>query len=149
MTASPNSLDLLEQTVVALERAARHILDAEPDLPFSASTDLHSLGPDEEERIRSDEAASYRTRPTLSTIHLCLTSSKAMLAICHSLIEQPAIQSPAERERRWKKLASDAKTAGRAAYSAALVLADPGANESLGGQGAVIGRRSHMGSFHE
>jgi hypothetical protein len=81
-------------------------------------------------------------RAMRSAIHFCLASSMALLAICHSLIEQPATQSPSERERRWKKLASDAKTAGRAAYRAALVLSDPAANESLGGQGAVIAGRS-------
>lgn len=149
MTASPSSLDLLEQTVVALERAAHHILGVEPEVPFSGLTDLLPLGCDEEERIRSDEAASYRTRPTLSSIHLCLTSSMAMLAICHSLIEQPAIQSPRERERRWKKLASDAKTAGRAAYRAALVLADPAANDGVGGRGVVTAGRSSSGSSHD
>jgi hypothetical protein len=142
MTTSSSSLDVLEKAVDALEQAAHHILGSEPGVPFTASTDLLSLSPNEEERIRSDEAASYRTRPTLSAIHFCLASSMALLAICHSLIEQPATQSPSERERRWKKLASDAKTAGRAAYRAALVLSDPAANEGPGGQGAVIAGRS-------
>ncbi|CAN7262508.1 hypothetical protein LJR084_001239 [Variovorax sp. LjRoot84] len=142
MTTSSTSLDLLEKAVDALEQAAHHILDSEPDVPFTAPTDLLSLSPNEEERIRSDETASYRTRPTLSAIHFCLASSMATLAICHSLIEQPVTQSPSERERRWKKLASDAKTAGRAAYRAALALSDPAANESLGDQGAMTAQRS-------
>lgn len=132
MATSSSSLNLLEEAVDAIERAAHHILDSEPDVPFTASTDLLSLSPNEEERIRSNEEASYRTRPTLSAIHFCLTSSMAMLAICQSLIEQPPNQSPREREQRWKKLASDAKMAGRTAYRAALVLSDPAASEGLG-----------------
>ena len=115
--------------------ATQLLLDSEPNVPFTASTDLLSLSPNEEKRIRSNEEASYRTRPTLSAIHFCLTSSMAMLAICQSLIEQPPTQAPRERERRWKKLASDAKVAGRTAYRAALVLSDPAANEGPGGQG--------------
>ncbi|CAN7755649.1 hypothetical protein LJR084_006996 [Variovorax sp. LjRoot84] len=137
MATSSSSLNLLEKAVNAIEQAAHDMLDSEPDVPFTASTDLLSLSPNEQERIRSKEEASYRTRPTLSAIHFCLTSSMAMLAICQSLIEQPPTQSPRERERRWKKLASDAKMAGRTAYRAALVLSDPSANEGPGGQGGA------------
>jgi len=61
----------------------------------------------------------------------------AMLAICQSLIEQAPIQSPRERERRWKQLASDAKMAGRTAYRAALILSDPAADGGAGGQGGA------------
>jgi hypothetical protein len=136
MATSSSSLELLEKAVNAIEQASQDILDSEPDVPFTASTDLLSLSPNEVERIRGKEEASYRTRPK-SAIHFCLTSSMAMLAICQSLIEQPPTQSPRERERWWKKLASDAKMAGRTAYRAALVLSDPAANEGPGGQGGA------------
>lgn len=125
MATSLSSLNLLEKAANAIEQAVHDILGSEPDVPFAASTDLISLSPNEEERIRSKEQESYRTRPTLSAIHFCLTSSMAMLAIYQSLVEQPPTQSPRERERWWKKLASDAKMAGRTAYRAALVLSDP------------------------
>jgi hypothetical protein len=137
MATSASSLNLLEKAVSAIEQAAHHILISEPDVPFTASTDLLSLSPNDEERIRSSEEESYRTRPTLSAIHFCLTSSMAMLAICQSLIEQPPIQSPRDRERRWKQLASDAKIAGRTAYRAALILSDPAANDGPGSQGGA------------
>ena len=138
MATSSSSLTLLEKAVSAIEQAADHILNSEPDVPFTASTDLLALSPNEEERIRTKEEESYRTPPTLSAIHFCLTSSMAMLAICQSLIEQPPTLSPRERERRWKQLPSDAKMAGRTAYRAALILSDPAADEGgPGGQGGA------------
>jgi len=55
MATSSSSLILLEKAVSAIEQAAHHILNSEPDVPFTASTDLLSLSPNEEERIRSKE----------------------------------------------------------------------------------------------
>lgn len=142
MSRDAISLRLLENAVNAIEQTMHHVLGDESDIAFTSSTDLLPLSPNEAERVRNDETACYRARPTQAALHFCLTSSMAMLAICHSLVDQPPNQSPSERERRWKKLASDAKTAGRAAYRAALVLSDPAANESLGaGEGSVsVGR---------
>ncbi|SEB14139.1 hypothetical protein [Variovorax sp. YR216] len=102
-----------------------HVLESEPGFSFATQTDLLSLSPAEEARVREEETASDRKRPELAAIHSCLMSSMAMLAVCHSLIEQPPDQTLLEPERQWKRLASDAKTAGRAAYRAALVLSDP------------------------
>ena len=68
MTTSSSSLDWLKKAIDAIEQATCHIFGSEPDVPFTAPTDLLSLSPNEEERIRSDGAASYRTRPALSAM---------------------------------------------------------------------------------
>lgn len=125
MSATSVSLQLLQGAVDAIEQTMHHALGSEPDFHQTGQTDLLSLSPAEEERVRNEETASYRERPELAAIQLCLTSSMAMLAICQSLLERTPDQTPLKREHQWKKLASDAKTAGRAAYRAALVLSDP------------------------
>jgi len=129
MSSSSVSLQLLENAVDAIEQMSHHMRESQPDVAFTSSTDLLSLSPNEEERVLIEETESYRERPTLSAIQFCLKSSMAMLAICHSLIEHDAAESPGERERHWKKLAADAKTAARTAYRAALILSDPDGNE--------------------
>jgi len=119
------SLQLLQSAVDAIEQTTHLVLASEPDFSFTSQTDLLSLSPADEERVRKAETASNRERPELAAIQFCLMSSMATLAICHSLLEQHSHQTPFEREQQWKKLASDAKTAGRTAYRAALVLSDP------------------------
>ncbi|VTU28608.1 hypothetical protein SRS16CHR_04300 [Variovorax sp. SRS16] len=119
------SLQLLQRAVDAVEQTMHHVLRSEPDVHFTSPTDLLSLSPAEEERVRNEETTSNLKRPELAAIQFCLMSSMAMLAVCHSLFEEPSDQTPFDRERKWKKLASDAKTAGRTAYRAALVLSDP------------------------
>ena len=128
MSGSSISLQLLQSAVDAIEQAVHHVSESEPDIRYTSPTDLLPLSPVEEERVRNEETASNRERPELTAIQFCLMSSLAALAICQSLLEQRPNQTPFERERQWKKLASAAKTAGRAAYRAALALSDPAAN---------------------
>lgn len=118
-------MQLLQSAVDAIEQTAHRVLANQQDFSFTSQTDLLMLSLAEEERVQKEETASNRERPELAAIQFCLMSSLATLAICHSLLEQNSHQTPLERERQWKKLASDAKTAGRAAYRAALVLSDP------------------------
>ena len=125
MSGSSISVQLLQSAVDAIEQTMHHLLGREPDISFTSPTDLLSLSPAEEERVRKEETATNRERPELAAIQFCLMSSMATLAICHSLLEQRPNQTPFEREQQWKKLASDAKTAGRTAYRAALALSDP------------------------
>ena len=65
----------------------------------------------------------------MSALSFCLTSAISVLAIAHSLVDQPDTLSPVERDQLWKKLAAETKVAGRAAYRAALILSDPGADD--------------------
>ncbi|RZI64772.1 hypothetical protein [Variovorax guangxiensis] len=57
-------------------------------------------------------------------IHCCLTSASALLGVTQTLIRQPASPTPMERLRQWDDVISQTKTAGRAAYQAALMLTD-------------------------
>lgn len=127
MTDPSISRELIENAMSAVEEAVDYIFNDEPAVPFHPTTDLLSLSPSEEDQIRRGEQANYRSRPTASALSFCLTSAISLLGIAHSLIDQPAVLSPADREQLWKKLAADTKIAGRAAYRAALILSDPGA----------------------
>lgn len=111
----------------AVQRVVHHVLENQPAVPFHPTTDLLSLDENEQEQIRRGEDANYRGRPTMSALSFCLTSAISLLAIAHSLVDQPDVLSPIERDQLWKKLAAETKVAGRAAYRAALILSDPGA----------------------
>lgn len=129
MTDPSISRDLIENAMDAVERVVHYIFDNQPAVPFHPTTDLLSLDENEQERIRHGEQANYRARPTMSALSFCLTSAISVLAIAHSLIDQPDTLSPVERDQLWKKLAAETKVAGRAAYRAALILSDPCAED--------------------
>ena len=68
--------------------------------------------------LSADFTAEYRA------IQCCLVSASALLGVSQTLIRQPASPTPLERLRQWDDVISQTKTAGRAAYQAALMLAD-------------------------
>jgi len=68
--------------------------------------------------VMPDLTAEYRA------IHCCLTSASALLGVSQTLIRQPASPTPMERVSQWNDVISQTKTAGRAAYKAALMLTD-------------------------
>ncbi|MGJ7491043.1 hypothetical protein [Variovorax sp. ZT4R33] len=74
-----------------------------------------------------DEAAGRRRveRPdeTRAT-QRCLTSAVALLGVSRTLMSKPIAPTPMETVRHWDALVQQTKTAGRAAYEAALMLAD-------------------------
>lgn len=127
MIEPPISRDLIEDAMDAVQHAVHSIFSEQPAVPFHPTTDLLSLDEKEQEQIRRGEEANYRGRPTMSALSFCLTSAISLLAIAHSLTDQPEVLSPLERDQLWKKLAAETKVAGRAAYRAALILSDPGA----------------------
>lgn len=129
MTDPSISRDLVENAMDAVQQAVQYIFDNQPAVPFHPTTDLLSLDENEQEQIRRGEEANYRGRPAMSALSFCLTSAISLLAIAHSLIDQPDVLSPVERDQLWKKLATETKVAGRAAYRAALILSDPGAED--------------------
>jgi hypothetical protein len=59
------------------------------------------------------------------SIHCCLVSASSLLDVSQTLIRQPAHLSPRDRALQWDTLVGQTKAAGRAAYRAALALADP------------------------
>jgi len=54
----------------------------------------------------------------------CLTSAMALLGVSRTLMLKPYAPTPQESVRHWNALVEQTKTAGRAAYEAALMLAE-------------------------
>ena len=69
--------------------------------------------------------------PAQHAMRFCLTSSLSLLGITRRLLQPERPMTPVERARAWTELAEETKTAGRSAYRAALVLADPHAPEAV------------------
>lgn len=113
---------LIENALQAVEQAmARSDMVS---VPFYGPTTLGALPPDEREAAERIEAKVYREKPEETAIHFCLTSARSLLDVAQTLMMTEGQASPRERERRWDTLVTHTKKAGRAAYRAALVLAD-------------------------
>lgn len=123
MKAKPAELALITSALAAIEQLLARTEDDLPEVPFFSPSMLSELPPDDQVAARLKEEASYRARPRESAIHFCLTSAGALLDVSQTLLNQPESPSPVQ-ERQWKTLISHTKIAGRAAYRAALILAD-------------------------
>lgn len=77
-------------------------------------------------RIEDDATRRQRTeRPDEKrAIQRCLTSAVALLDVSRTLVLKPLSPTPLETVRHWDALVLQTKTAGRAAYEAALMLAE-------------------------
>ena len=104
---------LVKDAACAVEQATGHLFH---------DRSIAELGP---HSVHPDGTTLFRRWPTYSAVESCLASATALLAIAHALLEAPVARSAMERDRRWKKLACNSKTAGRAACRAALILSDP------------------------
>lgn len=113
---------LIEDALQAVEQAMA--LSDMASVPFYGPTTLGALPPDEREAAERTEAKVYREKPEETAIHFCLTSARSLLDVAQTLMMTEGQASPRERERRWDSLVTHTKKAGRAAYRAALVLAD-------------------------
>lgn len=128
MNSRVDEAALLERALAAIEQLlARAAADAHP-VPYHSPTALAGLPDAEREALQRIELESYRTRPDHSAIHFCLRSASALLDVSHSLLMAPEPHSPQERELYLKRLVAHTKTAGRAAYRAALILMDANGN---------------------
>ena len=117
--------ELLIDAIGTVETAIGQILRDGGNASFSSDSELREMSPADSARIAAQERASYQRQPAVAAMHLCLTASSALLGITQDLLHSAQFMTAEERERAWKKLASDTKIAGRAAYRAALVMADP------------------------
>ncbi|RZI78587.1 MAG: hypothetical protein EOP80_00335 [Variovorax sp.] len=124
MKANPAELALIASALAAIEQVLARADRDLPEVPFFSPSVLSELPPDDQIAARLKEEESYRARPRESAIHFCLTSAGALLDVSQTLLNQPKSPSPVEQERQWKTLISHTKIAGRAAYRAALILAD-------------------------
>lgn len=116
---------LIDDASAAVRAAMQSFDGTFGEVPFCSSTDFGKLSADEQVGVHQTEMAHYRNRPDVSAVHFCLTSAHALLEISQTLLRQSNQLSPQEQERSWKRLAEDAKVAGRAAYRAVLILSDP------------------------
>ena len=123
-TTSDAVADALSAVEVAIDRLFAH----GGPVPFTSATDLMALSSAESGRVEAEEKTAHQARPAMTAMRFCLTASSALLGITHELLHSTEVKDPAERERAWKQLGADTKIAGRAAYRASLVLADPLAN---------------------
>ena len=74
-----------------------------------------------------DEAVSPRDikRPDeVRATQRCLTSAIALLGVSRTLMLKPIEPTPQEALRHWDELVAQTKSAGRAAYEAALILTE-------------------------
>jgi PAS domain S-box-containing protein len=118
--------ELLARAIEAVELAAHHAFFSTPgsdghDIQASSThTDA------QRELFRRSDHRETSTWASICASNSCLESSISLLEVVHTLIDEPDAQVTAyQQESRWNKLAVDTKTAGRAAYRAALVLLDP------------------------
>ncbi|RZL65224.1 MAG: hypothetical protein EOP81_05020 [Variovorax sp.] len=125
MTPKSPEAPLIEDAMLAIEQVLARVQAAAPGVLFYSPTELAKLPVEAQAVAQSAEAESYRSRPEHSAVHFCLTSACALLDVSQTLLNSPIDPSPHERERQWKQLVAHTKTAGRSAYRAALILADP------------------------
>lgn len=125
MKPKPLEAALLETARAAIEQVLACSHDDDIVVPFHCLTELAGLPAEAREAVQRAEEKSYRERPVQSALHFCLVSASALLDVSQSLMNRPVDPSPQEQEHAWKTLATYTKIAGRSAYRAALILADP------------------------
>ena len=124
MTFKTEELALIERALADIEHVLARASDNEAPVPFYGATQLGELPPEEREALLRIEMESYRANPSDSAIHFCLRAASALLDVSHSLLTQDADATLEQREAHLKRLVAHSKTAGRAAYRAALILMD-------------------------
>lgn len=123
------TVELVVDAMSTVEVALDQLFGPEGQSPAIPTTDLMGLAPAEKGAVDAFDRAAYQAKPAMTAMHFCLTASSALLGITRELLHSAQYMTPLQRERAWKQLAADTKIAGRAAYRAALVLADPLADQ--------------------
>jgi 2-iminoacetate synthase ThiH len=77
---------------------------------------MHTISPNSQAIVAGDGR---------SAAQFCLLSAAALLGVTQMLLNRSAAPSPSERLQDWNDLSELTKEAGRSAYRAALILADP------------------------
>ncbi|MDM0056438.1 hypothetical protein [Variovorax fucosicus] len=97
----------------------QHVLDAIDQLLAEVETPT-------EPASRFDlEEVWYRVRPEQMAALSSLAAAGALMRVTHLLLSRPVSPSPEKRLQEWNDLSELTKEAGRSAYRAALILADP------------------------
>ncbi|MGJ7494397.1 hypothetical protein ACSFA8_04920 [Variovorax sp. RT4R15] len=111
-------LDAVDQLLVELETPAAKV-------PRLRSTNLAPISPDERARRIHLEERWYHAQPEQTAALSSLAAASALLRVTQLLLNRSASPSPKERFQEWNDLSELTKEAGRSAYRAALILADP------------------------
>lgn len=119
------ALDAIDQLLAEVEASTGAV-------PHFRHTDLVPLSNDEQERKAQLEKNAYAVQPERSAAQFCLLSASALLGVTQLLLNRTDAPSPSERLQDWNDLSELTKEAGRSAYRAALILADPERSVPLG-----------------
>jgi hypothetical protein len=119
------ALEAIEQLLAEMEASAGAV-------PHFRHTDLVPLSIDEQARTAQLEKNAYTVQPERSAAQFCLLSAAALLGVTQLLLNRSDEPSPSERLQDWNDLSELTKEAGRSAYRAALILADPERSVPLG-----------------
>jgi hypothetical protein len=127
MNLTSDDLVGLDRAISTIEQMLHHIEHEIDAVPFFGPTDLGELSPPSQAAARRAERTAYRANPELSAAHFCLTAAGALIDISQTLLRcDTRALGPFERVRYMRSMMSRTKTAGRAAYRAALILTDQG-----------------------
>lgn len=121
----PNEVSLIRQALASLEQVLNRSTALNEVPAVRGPTELATLSDEDRRAAEAAEQAKYRDDPALSAAHLCLTSACALLDVSQILLEPGHQETPEEQAHLWNELMGHTKIAGRAAYRAALILADP------------------------
>ncbi len=125
MNQQATEVALIESAMETIEQVLARLARTQDAIPFFGPTDLNALSEAEQQDARAREQATYRNRPAESAAHFCLMSAASLLDVSRILMDTPEGAARPARAQQWKELMDHTKVAGRAAYRAALILADP------------------------
>jgi hypothetical protein len=133
MKPQSSDIALLESALATLEKVLARADSALHGAPYfgpTANAPLEFAG-----SAQSAEETRFRASPAQSAVNVCLSSAAALIDISQVLMNRNTRRSTHELDHEWKTLIAHTKTAGRAAYRAALIMATQ--RHVLAAQGAA------------
>ncbi|CAN7157597.1 hypothetical protein LJR130_000105 [Variovorax sp. LjRoot130] len=125
MSPKPVENPSIQRALAAIEQLLTEVEASTGAVPHFRHTDLVPLSIDEQAHKARLEKNAYAAEPERSAAQFCLLSASALLGVTQLLLNRSATPSPSERLQDWNDLSELTKEAGRSAYRAALILADP------------------------
>ncbi|MBT2303107.1 hypothetical protein J7E70_21895 [Variovorax paradoxus] len=132
MSPKPAENPSIQRALAAIEQLLAEVEASAGAVPHFRHADLVPLSPDEQAYKAGLEKSAYAMQPERSAAQFCLVSAGALLGVTQLPLNRSAAPSPSERLQDWNDLSELTKEAGRSAYRAALILADPERSVPLG-----------------